>query len=62
MSIIVIDISRIVMFMSYFWIKIKLKTLIFSPIQKPYCRYFSFMAEFIVALRPTPFTGMHFKK
>jgi hypothetical protein len=50
------------MFMIYFWNKIKLKVLIFSTIQKPYCRYFSFMAGFIDALRPAPFTGVHFRR
>jgi hypothetical protein len=51
----------LVMFMNYPWIKIKLKVLIFSTIQKLYCRHFSFMAGFIDALRPTPFTGANFK-
>jgi hypothetical protein len=32
--------------MIYFWIKIKLKLLLFSTIQKPYYSYFSFMAKF----------------
>jgi hypothetical protein len=50
------------MFMIYSWIKIRLKVLIFSTIQKPYCRHFSFMAGFIDALRPTPFTSANFKR
>jgi hypothetical protein len=50
------------MFMIYFWIKIKLKMLNFPTIQKPYCRYFSLMAGFIDALRPSPFIGVHFKR
>jgi hypothetical protein len=50
------------MFIIYFWIKIKLKVLIFQTIQKPYFRHFSFMAEFVDALRPTPFTGVLFKR
>jgi hypothetical protein len=69
-----IDLSRIcgtaaslicyalVMFMIYPWIKIKLKVLIFPTIQKPYYRHFSFMAEFIDALRPTPFIGANLKR
>jgi hypothetical protein len=52
----------LVMFMIYSWIKIKLKVLIFSSIQKPYCTHFSFMAGFIDALRPTPFSGANFKR
>jgi hypothetical protein len=52
----------LVMFIIYPWIKIKLKVLIFSTIQKPYCRYFSFMDGFIDVLKPTPFTGANFKK
>jgi hypothetical protein len=52
----------LVMFMIYPWIKIKLKVLIFSTIQKSYCRHFSFMARFVDALRPTPFTGVNFKR
>jgi hypothetical protein len=71
---VVIDLSRtcgttvtlicnaLVMFMIYPWIKIKLKVLIFSTIQKPYYRHFSFMAGFIDALRHTPFTGANFKR
>jgi hypothetical protein len=54
--------NTLLMFMIYSWIKIKLKVLIFSTIQKPYCRHFSFMAEFIDALKPAPFTGMNFKR
>jgi hypothetical protein len=38
----------LVMFMIYPWIKIKLKVLIFSTIQKPYCRHFNFMAGFLM--------------
>jgi hypothetical protein len=52
----------LVMFMIYPWIKIKLKVLIFPSIQKPYCRHFSFVARFVDALRPTPFTGVNFKR
>jgi hypothetical protein len=52
----------LVMFMIYPWIKIKLKMLFFPTIQKPYCRHFSFMAEFVDALRPTPFTGANIKR
>jgi hypothetical protein len=51
-----------VIFMIYHWIKIKLKVLIFSTMQKPYCRHFSFMAEFVDALRPMPFTDVNFKR
>jgi hypothetical protein len=36
--------------------------LIFPTIQKPYFRHFSFMAEFIDVLKPTPFTGAHFNR
>jgi hypothetical protein len=43
-------------------IKIKLKMLLFLTIQKPYCSHFSFMAEFVDALRLTPFSGVHFKR
>ena len=62
-----IDISSLIcylsiIFMVYSWIKIKLKVLIYPTTQKPYCRHFSFMAVFVDALRPTPFTGMHFKR
>jgi hypothetical protein len=52
----------LVMFMIYPWIKIKLKVLIFPTIQKPYCRHFSFMAGFVDALRPMPFTCVNFKR
>jgi hypothetical protein len=52
----------LVMFMIYPWIKIKLKVLFFPTIQKPYYMHFSFMAEFIDALRPTPFIGMNLKR
>jgi hypothetical protein len=52
----------LVMFMSCFWIKIKLKVLLFLTIQKPYCRHFSFMTRFVDALRLAPFTGVHFKR
>jgi hypothetical protein len=54
--------NALVMFMIYPWIKMKLKVLIFPTIQKPYCRHFSFMAGFVDALRPTPFTGANFKR
>jgi hypothetical protein len=52
----------LVMFMIYSWITIKLKVLIYLSIKKPYCRHFSFMAGFVDALRPTPFTGANFKR
>jgi hypothetical protein len=52
----------LVMFMIYPWIKIKLKVLIFPSIQKPYCRHFSFLAGFVDALKPTPFTNVNFKR
>jgi hypothetical protein len=52
----------LVMFMIYSCIKIKPKVLIYLSIQKPYYRHFSFMAEFIDALRLTPFTGANFKR
>jgi hypothetical protein len=70
----VIDLSRtcdsiatliciaLVMFMIYSWIKMKLKVLIYPTIQKPYCRHFRFMAGFVDALRPRPFTGANFKR
>jgi hypothetical protein len=48
--------------MSYFLIKIKLKILIFSTIQKSYCRHFSFMTRFVDTLRSAPFTGVHLKR
>jgi hypothetical protein len=54
--------NTLVMFMIYSWIKIKLKILIFSTIQKPYCRHFSFMARFVDALKHIPFTGANFKR
>jgi hypothetical protein len=74
MFIAMIDLSRIyvtatslicfalVMFMIYSWIKIKLKVQIYLSIQKLYCRHFNFMAVFVDALRPTPFTGTNFKR
>jgi hypothetical protein len=74
MFIVVIDLSRICdssgiliynalgMFMIYHWIKIKLKMLIFPTIQKPYFSHLSFMAEFVDALKPMPFTGLNFKR
>jgi hypothetical protein len=52
----------LVMFMIYSWNKIKLKVLIYLSIQKPYRRHFSFMAGFVDALRPRPFTGVNFKR
>jgi hypothetical protein len=52
----------LVIFMIYSWVKIKLKVLIFPIIKKSYCRHFSFMSEFVNALRPTPFTGANFKR
>jgi hypothetical protein len=45
-----------------FLIKIKLKVLIFSTIQKPYYRHFSFIAGFVDALKPASFTGANFKR
>jgi hypothetical protein len=74
MFIAIIDLSRIyvtatslicfalVIFMIYSWIKIKLKVQIYLSIQKLYCRHFNFMAGFVDALRPTPFTGTNFKR
>jgi hypothetical protein len=50
------------LFIIYFWIKIKLKVLIFLTIQKTYFRQFSFLAEFVDALKSAPFTGVHFKR
>jgi hypothetical protein len=44
--------KSLVMFMSYSWIKVKLKVLIFPTIQKPYYRYFSFMPGFVDTLKP----------
>jgi hypothetical protein len=52
----------LVMFMIYSWIKIKLKEVISLSIQKPCYMHFSFMTEFVDALRPTPFTGANFKR
>jgi hypothetical protein len=52
----------LVMFMIYSLIKIKPKVLIYLSIQKPYCSHFSFMAGFVDALSPTPFTGVNFKR
>jgi hypothetical protein len=52
----------LVMYMICPWIKIKLKVLIFPTIQKPYGGHFSFMAGFVDALRPTPFTDANFKR
>jgi hypothetical protein len=52
----------LVMFMFYSWIKIKLKPLVFPTIKKPYCRHFSFIAGFVDALKPAPFTYANFKK
>jgi hypothetical protein len=49
--------KSLVMFMSYFWIKIKLKVILLSIIQKPYLRHFSFMSGFICAQRTAPFTA-----
>jgi hypothetical protein len=54
--------NSLFMFMIYFWIKIKQKVFIFPTIQKAYCSHFSFMAEFVDALRLGPFIGMHFKR
>jgi hypothetical protein len=54
--------NLVFMFVIYFWIKIKLKVLIFLLIQKLYFKHFSFMAAFVDALRQTPFTGLHFKR
>jgi hypothetical protein len=54
--------NALVIFMIYPWIKIKLKVLIYPTIQKPYCRHFSFVAGFVDALRPTPFTSVNFKR
>jgi hypothetical protein len=53
--------NSLVMFVIYFWIKIKLKVILFPTIQKLYCSHFSFMAGFVDALRPL-FIGMHFKR
>jgi hypothetical protein len=54
--------NALVIFMIYPWTKIKLKVLLFPVIQKSYCRHFSFMAIFVDALRPTPFTGGNFMR
>jgi hypothetical protein len=54
--------NLLVMFMISPWIKTKLKVLIFLTIQKHYCRHFSFMAEFVDALKPAPFNGVNFKR
>jgi hypothetical protein len=54
--------NTLLMFMIYFWIKIKLQVLIFLTIQKPYCSHFSFMARFVDALKFASFTGANFKK
>jgi hypothetical protein len=54
--------NALVMFMIYSWIKIKLKVLIFPSIQKLYCRCLSFMAGFVDALGPMPFTSANFKR
>jgi hypothetical protein len=50
------------MFIIYPWIKIKLKVLLFSTIQKPYCSHFSFISGFVDALKTSPFTGEDFKR
>jgi hypothetical protein len=52
----------LLMFMIYSWIKIKLKVLIFSTIQKSYCRHFSFIAEFVDALKVVSFISVNFKR
>jgi hypothetical protein len=52
----------LVMVMIYLRINLKLKLLIFTTIQKPYYRNFSFMAGFVDALRPEKFSGEHFKR
>jgi hypothetical protein len=44
--------NALLIFIIYFWIKIKLKVVIFPTIQKLYCRHFSFMARIIDALKP----------
>jgi hypothetical protein len=54
--------NALVMFIIYPCIKIKLKLPIFSTIQKPYCKHFSFMARFVDALKPVSFTGANFKR
>jgi hypothetical protein len=56
-DIVVVSICNLLfMFIIYFWIKIKLKVLIFLTIQK------SYSSHFVDALRPTLFTGVHFKR
>jgi hypothetical protein len=54
--------NALLMFMIYSWIEIKFKVLIFRTIQKPYCMHFSFMAEFIDALKLVPYTSVNFKR
>jgi hypothetical protein len=54
--------NALVTFMIYPWIKIKLKVLIYPTIQTPYWRHFSFMAGFVDALSPMPFTSVNFKR
>jgi hypothetical protein len=54
-STVVLICKSLFMFMIYFWIKIKLKVLIFLTIQKSYCRHFSLIDGFVDALRPAPF-------
>jgi hypothetical protein len=54
--------NALVMFMIYPWIKIKLKALIFSTVQKPYCRHFIFMVGFVDALKHALFTSVNFKR
>jgi hypothetical protein len=61
-SIAILFCNALVMFMIYYWIKIKLKVLIFSTIQKHSCSHFSFMAGFIDALKSTLFTGANLKR
>jgi hypothetical protein len=48
--------------MIYLRITLKLKLLLIPTFQKPYYRNFSFMAEFVDALRPEKFSGGHFKR
>jgi hypothetical protein len=52
----------LVMIIIYSWIKINLKVQIYPTIQKPYCRHFSFMAGFVDALGPMPFTRVNFER
>jgi hypothetical protein len=54
--------NALLMVMIYFGIKIKIKVLIFSTIQKSYCRHFSFMAGFVDALKHVPFTDVNLKR